>query len=69
MSVLGLAFSAFSCASASPEPLAVMLTLVPVVREYTVAIRLHHSACTEQMMLTWPCAAAPIEPFTSPYWH
>ena len=36
-----------------------MLTLVPVVREYTVAIMLHQSACTEQMMLTWPWAAAP----------
>ena len=59
MSVLGLAFSALSCASASPEPLAVMLTLVPVVLVYTVDIRLHHSACTEQITLTCPCAQAP----------
>jgi hypothetical protein len=29
------------------------------VREYTVDIRLHHSACTEQMMLIWSCAFAP----------
>ncbi|MNV86623.1 hypothetical protein D3C71_1806730 [compost metagenome] len=30
-SVLGLAFSALSCARASPEPFCVMLTLTPVV--------------------------------------
>ena len=58
---MGLSFSAMSWASASPEPLSDMLTLVPVVREYTVAIMLHQSACTEQMMLTCPWAAAPME--------
>ena len=36
-----------------------MLTLTPVVLAYTVDIKLHHSACTEQMMLTcW--AEAPV---------
>src|SRR3954462_13727484 len=51
-SVLGLSFSAVSWARASPEPFICTLTLAPVVRAYTVEIMLHHSACTEQMMLT-----------------
>jgi hypothetical protein len=49
---------AMSCASASPEPFIVMFTRVPVVRAWTVEIMLHHSACTEQITLTCPCAAA-----------
>src|SRR5687767_14641930 len=58
MSVLGLARSATSCASASPEPFSDMLTLIPVVRANTVWIMLHHSACTEQMTLIWPPSCA-----------
>jgi len=65
MSVLGLAFSAFSCARASPDPLAVMFTLTPVVLAYTVDIKLHHSACTEQITLTCPCADAANAAHTS----
>ena len=57
-SVFGLARSALSCASASPEPLSDMLTLMPVVRVNTVWIMLHHSACTEQMTLSWPVSCA-----------
>ncbi|HYF05997.1 MAG TPA: hypothetical protein VD970_00105 [Acetobacteraceae bacterium] len=57
-SVRGLSFSAMSCASASPEPFCTMLTLVPVVRAYTVAIMLHHSACTEQITFSCPWAEA-----------
>ncbi len=43
------------------EPFKAMLTLMPVDLANTVWIMLHHSACTEQMMFTWPCAAAPRE--------
>ena len=38
-----------------------MLILTPVVRAYTVVIKLHQSTCTEQIMLICPCAAAPNE--------
>jgi hypothetical protein len=31
-----------------------MFTLMPVVLANTVWIMLHHSACTEQITLTWP---------------
>jgi hypothetical protein len=57
-SVFGFAFSAMICASASPEPLSDMLTLMPVVLANTVWIMLHHSACTEQMTLSWPASWA-----------
>src|SRR6476469_1614429 len=56
-SVFGFAFSAISCASASPEPFSDMLTLMPVDFANTVWIMLHQSACTEQITLTWPCWA------------
>src|SRR6478609_2250143 len=62
-SVFGLAFSAISCASASPEPLSDMLTLMPVDLANTVWIMLHQSAWTEQMTLTSPgcgCANAAL---------
>src|SRR5512137_1539506 len=57
-SVFGFAFSAMICASASPEPLSDMLTLMPVVLANTVWIMLHHSACTEQMTLSCPASWA-----------
>src|SRR4051795_10538818 len=56
-SVFGFALSAISCASASPEPLSDMLTLMPVLLANTVWIMLHHSACTEQMTLSCPSCA------------
>ena len=37
---------------ASPEPLAVMLTLMPWLFSKVTAIMLHHAAWAEQMMLT-----------------
>src|SRR5690349_24949038 len=37
-----------------------MLTLMPVDFAKTVWIMLHQSACTEQITLTWPWAAAPL---------
>jgi hypothetical protein len=43
-SVFGFAFSAISWASASPEPLSDMLTLIPVDFWNTVWIMLHQSA-------------------------
>jgi len=52
MSVLGFAFSAMSWATASPEPLSVMLTLMPWLFSKVTAIMLHHGAWPEQMMLT-----------------
>src|SRR5262245_42062766 len=57
-SVLGLAFSAINCASASPEPLSDMLILMPVLLANTVWIMLHHSACTEQITFSWPPSCA-----------
>jgi hypothetical protein len=39
-----------------------MLIWVPVVREYTVDVRLHHSAFTEQMMVTRHGAAGGQRP-------
>src|SRR5512144_2404837 len=62
-SSFGLAFSAASCAIDSPEPLSVSATLMPVSRWNSVATRLHHSPCTEQMTLSC-CAAATEAPPT-----
>src|SRR5262249_37065177 len=49
---------AASCAIDSPEPLSVIVVLMPVSFSNSTATRLHQSACTEQMTLSWFCAVA-----------